>query len=214
MTEADHEYQRRMPHMVPGQLKYSAKMNLAALEKFYCWNCMCPVKGAMARRTYVDVYSTGVQTNTPKGCCCCFWCDNAVYLHYDDKRVGDTWGQAGCCKPFPWCCPHLCNCCGETLYVNQCFACCAPGYPLFAGHCFGCLGYIIFAYGKIYPCCVMAKYDTWYGLEPGEATKVAAEIELAKREGPGTVAARAAIGIAQVMPMGPGPQGQEMSEKK
>jgi len=205
MSAADHEYQRRAPHMVPGQLKYSAKMDLAALEKFYCCHCMCPVKNAMARRTYIDVYSTGVQTNAPMGCCCCFWCDNAVYLHYDDKRLGDVWGQAGCCKPFPWCCPHLCNCCGETLFVHQCFACCAPACPLMAGHHFGCIPFY---------CASCSKFDTWYGLQPGEATQVASEVELAKRAGPGTVAQRAEIGIAQVLPMGQGPQGQEMSEKK
>eukprot|EP01060_Flectonema_neradi_P040848 TRINITY_DN9455_c0_g1_i1.p1 TRINITY_DN9455_c0_g1~~TRINITY_DN9455_c0_g1_i1.p1 ORF type:complete len:196 (+),score=36.59 TRINITY_DN9455_c0_g1_i1:61-648(+) len=171
MTTHESEMFRREGMCKPGGLVYSAKMDQDALEKMYCCMFLCPIKKTLASRTYVDVYTNGLQTNIPVGCCCCCWLDCAKFLMWDDKRMGKM-GKAGCCSPFPWLCPHACGCCGEAVYIHKSFALCLGALPTLMGHCYACCG--CFPIG----CCVT---DVICGLRDGEAEKIAEHVEKARR---------------------------------
>jgi len=163
----------RHPMTMPGRLLYSALQDQSKTEGVYCWwSCMACVKGQMARRTYLDIYSNGVHTNVPRGFLCCCWYDDPHFLHWDDARLtGSTFGKAGCCKPCPWCFAGGCGCCGEVVYMHQCFSCCTKACPTCAGNHECCI-----------PCgmCALSKCQVFCGLQPGEAEKVAEQMKAAK----------------------------------
>eukprot|EP01060_Flectonema_neradi_P019289 TRINITY_DN2634_c0_g1_i6.p1 TRINITY_DN2634_c0_g1~~TRINITY_DN2634_c0_g1_i6.p1 ORF type:complete len:194 (+),score=33.37 TRINITY_DN2634_c0_g1_i6:64-645(+) len=167
----DAELFRRETMCKPGSLVYCAKMDQEKLEKLYCCQFLCPVKKVMASRTFVDVYTNGLLTNVPAGCACCFWLDKTNFLLWDDKRIGSL-GKAGCCKPFPWLCPHCCGCCGEALYMNKAFGCCLQGCPTFAGHCSMVIYCIV---------CGLCATDVILGLKEGEGVELEQNIEKARR---------------------------------
>ena len=179
---------RREPMCKPGQLVYCAKMDQDSLEKIYCCMFLCPVQKVLANRTFVDVYTNGLLTNVPGGCCLCFWLDRTNFLLWDDKRIG-TLGKAGFCKPFPWCCPHACGCCGDALYFNKPFGCCLNGLPTFTGHC-ACVAFLC--------CCSCCITDIILGLKDGEANKLTEQIDKARR-GEGVPLAPAVPPMVQAM---------------
>ena len=161
----DPEAARRTPMTAPGHLVYSAKMDQEKLECFYGWCCMmCCAKQTMGRRTVVDIYTNGMQTNVPIGVCCCCWTDNTRYMYWDDYKVkvGLSIGAAGCCRPYPFCCPHACGCCGDVLYFFRCCPCgMAASCPLGLGHTSLCGGW--------YCCFALCVTDLICGLKPAEA---------------------------------------------
>eukprot|EP01060_Flectonema_neradi_P035390 TRINITY_DN64_c0_g4_i1.p1 TRINITY_DN64_c0_g4~~TRINITY_DN64_c0_g4_i1.p1 ORF type:complete len:231 (+),score=41.58 TRINITY_DN64_c0_g4_i1:85-693(+) len=172
MLSHESEINRRATLCKPGALVYSAKMDQDALEKLYCCMFLCPVKQELASRSFIDVHTNGLHSNIPLGCCFCCWLDNGRFVLWDDKRMGDNFGRAGCCKPFPWCCPHACGCCGEGMYMNKTFGCCLKGLPTFMGHC----SMVLFIYF-----CGLCMTDVFLGLSDGEATRLAEQIERARR---------------------------------
>lgn len=158
---------RRAVICQPGHLVYSAKVDQGKLECYLCCAyCMLCAKTQAAQRSYLDVYTNGILTNTPYGGCCAFQ-DRGFFFHYDDIRVGKS-GQAGCCKPFPYMCPHGCGCCGDVFYT---YRCCVFGFcpfPLGWGHSW------LFCPFGFFSCFLT---DLFCGLKEGEAATLSEIIE-------------------------------------
>jgi len=158
------ELQRRVPMTNAGQLVYQARIDQQKLECLYCMlQCAICNKEAVARRSFIDVYTNGVMTNTPTVTGCCMQMDRTNFMFFDDPRMGSS-GKAGCCTPAPHPCPHCCECCGEVFYFNRCFGCCLPDcMPIGMGNSSMCL---------FLGCCSCGITDLFCGLAPGEAEKL------------------------------------------
>lgn len=162
---------RRNQFCQPGQLIYSAKMDPSGIACFHrCVRGQCCCLENIVSRTFVDVYSNGVLLSTPFRMCYCD-CDHATMAYYDRRMFTDAVVEAGCCRPCPYFCPHVCGLFGDALAFPG--GCC--GYPdSNAGHCFVSMG-------CFFPVFLM------YGLAPGEglATAMIINNEIAKfRSGP------------------------------
>lgn len=171
--EWNDELMRRHPMTRPGHLLYTAKVEQEKLECFYKWCCCMCVSGAeMATRSYVDIYTNGVQTNAPCGTLCCIWCDNSSMVYWDDTRF-TSWGAAGCCKPCScWFCPHCFNICGEVFYLYKgCVCgCCPSAAPV--GHCNFC--------GMWGCCCGCCLTSLLCGLKEGEGAVIEQVMNVAR----------------------------------
>ena len=155
----------RHPAVQPGQLLYSAKIDRGSLKCFYrcCQLNCCP--STQAARTFMDVYEEGVLVNIPCALCgCCCARDFGAMLFWADPMFTSEAQKGGCCSPCPYPCPHACNCCGETLILKS--GCC--GLPTRTLH---------------WSCCflVFCPIDVFAGLQTGEASRLAHEINEAKK---------------------------------
>jgi len=150
----------RHPTCQPGKIVYSAQMDYDKLMWLYRCQCNCAVdKEAVVARNFVDVYDNMVMSNAPGACCCgLIACDKIGGFYFDRDMPEPIAG--GCCSPFPWCCPHHCNFCGETLAFKRCCGC-----PSFVGH-----------WAYLGPCC-LCPTDVIAGLKENEAAKLAAKIK-------------------------------------
>ena len=147
---------------LPGYLVHSAQMNEENLICYMRACCFCVSAEEVARRTFVDVYSNGVLLNVPKACCCCIWSDDAKFVYYDHFRLGEA-TDVGVCNPCPYCCPHACGCCGETLGFKK-----SCGCPTGAGH-WACV-----------MCLCVCPVDVLAGLETGQGAILADQIKRAR----------------------------------
>ena len=156
----------RHPAVQPGQLLYSAKLDRGSLKCYYrCCQCNC-CPSTQAARTFMDVYEEGVLVNIPTALCGCICArDHGTMLFWADPMFTSDATKGGCCTPFPYCCPHACNCCGETVILKS--GCC--GCP---------------SYGLHWPCvaCCFCPVDVFAGLKAGEAEAVAHHINEAKKK--------------------------------
>lgn len=172
--------ERRVATLQPGHLVYSVKLDQKKVEchyccnKPYCYGCLWCGKETAAARTFMDIYTNGIVNNAPEGSCFMCWQNSGRFVSFDDTRFSNV-GKAGCCTPFPWCCPHWCNCCGEVIYLKRGCACCMDQCPTGFGHEQICcpIGLGLFS------CCIV---ELFYGLPEGEAGKVD-EIILRARQG-------------------------------
>ena len=153
----------RDPAVRPGYLVYSAKINESALACFLRCRCGCGAAGTISKRTFIDVYSNGVLVNMPSSALCCCWSDNARFVYFDKWGLG-TPQEVGVCNPAPYCCPHCCNLCGDTIGFKR-----AVGCPLNIGH-----------WAYVCGCC--CPLDVFVGLEKGEGLILAGKINEAKEK--------------------------------
>lgn len=106
----------RDPRLQPGKLIYSAKFDRDRLKCFYKCQCICLNNDVLVKRTFLDVYEEGVLFNAPCAVCCGLcWSDRANFAFWGTKFLKGEPKKAGVCSPFPYCCPHCFNCCGETV---------------------------------------------------------------------------------------------------
>lgn len=161
-TSLQPEILRRTRICNAGRLVYQAQIDQEKLECLYCMMCACCKKQEAAQRSFFDVYTNGILTNTPIAFLMCCLSDYARFMFFDDNRIGNN-GKAGCCTPFPCFCPHCCDCCGEVYYFYRMCVCGCNWTGLGIGHC------QTYCCGCCCGCCIL---DQFCGLAPGEAQRI------------------------------------------
>lgn len=160
---------RRNNKYLPGQLVHTVIMDQQALE--CCWCCAtmpcCCYNEVLARATYMDIYTNGVEIGKPCFCCCCGSSSTtsiATFQHFDNFVVfNESVVKGELCSPFPYCCVNNCDMCGEVIVMR--------------GRC--CSGTSTFALGNQWTTCAwpipchawFCPISVMYGLAPGEASR-------------------------------------------
>lgn len=160
---------RRNGKYLPGQLVHTVVMDQSALEcLFTCatFPCCC-YSETLARATYMDIYTNGVEIGKPRLCCCLTSYDTSIaaFHHFDDFVVFHEQAVKGeWCSPFPFCCVNRCDMFGEAVVMR--------------GKCGS--GAAIFGMGNqcntptwcpLLACCF--PISVMYGLAPGQANHAA-----------------------------------------